>query len=74
MLRGVSVLLVVIFHTRQALMPNGYIGVDIFFLISGFVLWPQINNLFFKRDKALSLSNRSPRGGGRLFSVSQTPL
>ena len=57
-LRGVSVLLVVIFHTRQALMPNGYIGVDIFFLISGFVLWPQINNLFFKRDKALSLSNQ----------------
>lgn len=60
-LRGVSVLLVVIFHTRQALMPNGYIGVDIFFLISGFVLWPQINNLFFKRDKALSLSNQ-PEG------------
>jgi len=60
-LRGVSVLLVVIFHTRQALMPNGYIGVDIFFLISGFVLWPQINNLFFKWDKALSLSNQ-PEG------------
>ena len=56
-LRGVSVLLVVIFHTRQALMPNGYAGVDIFFLISGFVLWPQINNLFFNRDKDLSLSN-----------------
>ena len=56
-LRGVSVLLVVIFHTRQALMPNGYAGVDIFFLISGFVLWPQINNLFFNRDKDLSLLN-----------------
>jgi len=58
-LRGVSVLLVVIFHTRQALMPNGYVGVDIFFLISGFVLWPQINNLFFNGDKALSFSARS---------------
>ena len=66
MLRGVSVLLVVIFHTRQALMPNGYIGVDIFFLISGFVLWPQINNLFFKRDKALSLSNQSEEKIGYL--------
>ena len=60
-LRGVSVLLVVIFHTRQALMPNGYVGVDIFFLISGFVLWPQINKLFFKREKASNLSNR-PEG------------
>jgi len=65
-LRGVSVLLVVIFHTRQALMPNGYVGVDIFFLISGFVLWPQINNLFFKGNKALGHSNLSKEKIGYL--------
>lgn len=44
-LRAISVLLVLIFHIRWQLLPNGYLGVDVFFFITGFVLFPQIRDL-----------------------------
>jgi len=37
-LRGVAVIAVLIFHLDPDTFPNGYLGVDIFFVISGFVL------------------------------------
>jgi peptidoglycan/LPS O-acetylase OafA/YrhL len=43
-LRGVAVSMVVLFHFTKHF-PNGFIGVDIFFVISGFVLAPQFNRL-----------------------------
>ena len=37
-LRALSLFLVVIHHINKNLIPNGYLGVDIFFVISGYVL------------------------------------
>ncbi len=37
-LRAVAVLLVILFHLEKEWMPFGYVGVDIFFVISGFLI------------------------------------
>lgn len=45
-LRGVALIAVVAFHAFEIVFPNGYLGVDVFFLISGFVITPQILEVF----------------------------
>ena len=41
-LRGISVLSVIIFHVDHLYFPNGYLGVDLFFVISGYVITQSI--------------------------------
>lgn len=41
-LRGLSILLVLGFHGFPQLFPGGYIGVDVFFVISGYLITTQI--------------------------------
>ena len=58
-LRGLAVLAVVLFHTKESYFPLGYLGVDVFFVISGFVVTPLILRIF--TDKA--------NGVGRLSNL-----
>ena len=42
-LRMISVISVIVFHLSDNFLPGGYIGVDIFFLISGYIITKLIN-------------------------------
>jgi peptidoglycan/LPS O-acetylase OafA/YrhL len=50
-LRAIAVLSVVFFHLKQTTLPGGYLGVDMFFLLSGFlitsIIWSEIQDIEF---------------------------
>lgn len=50
-LRAIAILVVIIHHYFPALLPNGFVGVDIFFVISGYVI-----TLHLRRTSATSWS------------------
>ena len=64
-LRAFAVIAVIINHTSSSVLPNGFLGVDIFFVISGFVLTLSLEdkksenlidfltNFFYRRIKRL---------------------
>ena len=65
-LRALAVIFVLIFHIMPTFMPSGYLGVDIFFVISGFL----ITSLLIKeyqQNNAISLINFYKRRILRIF-------
>jgi peptidoglycan/LPS O-acetylase OafA/YrhL len=63
-LRGLAVLMVVLYHTKIGGLQGGYLGVDIFFVISGFLITTLVANgihrgtftlteFYFRRAKRL---------------------
>ena len=65
-LRAVAVLLVVLYHAGLPFVPGGYVGVDVFFVISGYVitgmLWREI-----ERSGRVDLPSFYARRIGRLL-------
>ena len=51
LLRGLSVLAVILFHLSPSIFHNGYLGVDIFFVISGYVVTPKLIAIFNASSK-----------------------
>lgn len=58
-LRGLAVLAVVLFHAKESYFPLGFLGVDVFFVISGYVVTPLILQIFTDQTN----------WGGRLSSL-----
>ena len=51
-LRALAVICVIVNHLDKTLLPGGYLGVDIFFVISGFVI---TSSLYKRKDKNLKV-------------------
>jgi len=61
-LRGIAVLAVVIFHAKPDLLPGGFVGVDIFFVISGYLITSIVlNDLQRSRFSIVSFYERRVR-------------
>lgn len=68
-LRAVAVLLVVVFHFWPGRLSGGYIGVDIFFVISGFLITAHLVRELTKTDR-ISLPEFWARRARRLLPAS----
>jgi len=71
-LRGIAVALVVIYHAFPYLIPGGFIGVDIFFVISGYLITSIM--LLSIRNNEFSLATFYARRIRRLFPALLTVL
>ena len=67
-LRGISVILVFFYHLNLSYFDYGFLGVDIFFVISGFVITSIISNEI-KKTKKFDFYNFYTRRFKRIYPV-----
>ena len=72
-LRAVAVGLVLLFHIWPAFMPGGYVGVDVFFVISGYLMTGLLVRSAM-RDGSVSLIDFYSRRARRLLPAATTVL
>ncbi len=65
-LRGIAVLAVVIYHFAPGLVPGGFLGVDVFFVLSGFLI-TSLLLVEFGADRSVSLRGFWSRRARRLL-------
>ena len=53
-LRAVAVLVVVLYHLNSSWLPTGLVGVDIFFVVSGFVVSSSLQTHFDEEESMWS--------------------
>jgi peptidoglycan/LPS O-acetylase OafA/YrhL len=66
-LRGIFVVSVVLFHFFPSSFPSGYLGVDGFFVVSGYVLAPQLLKIFSSQKPILNYIKFIKRRFWRLY-------
>lgn len=52
-LRALAILMVLMFHIDESIYPGGFIGVDFFFVISGFIITRAINSSIIRNEFSL---------------------
>src|SRR3954463_1960013 len=72
-LRAVAVLLVVLYHAVPSLLPGGYVGVDVFFVISGFLITSLLLREF-RTEGRLSLADFYARRAGQILPIASVVL
>lgn len=60
-LRGLAIMLVVLFHLNSRVWPHGYLGVDVFLVITGYLLFRGQGKLWGWRDAGRFLARRAQR-------------
>src|SRR5206468_2780382 len=72
-LRALAVALVIVFHAWPRTLPGGYVGVDVFFVISGFLITGQLTREL-GRNGRISLASFWARRARRLLPAAFVTL
>ena len=69
-LRGIAVLAVIFYHFNKSILPSGFLGVDIFFAISGYVITSSLFNNSFSNIFKFLFINFKNMGNFSWFNIS----